>query len=321
MGFLDFLFGRNKEKERLQKEYEAEQERLRVENEKRLAQERERRLEENRRKEAERVAKLEAEKKARQAAEEKARKAAEEKARKEAQLKKEQQKVAVDSSKNINSDVFLTPYVDKCISLADSNNKLDLQNALFELYRQFNKPGGGRLITTYPNKHKLGECFTFMLQNDWMHDEDIREVWVENGFYAFINHMATEKGATQQSQSEHMLGLVLLLCHGRKSLESKVQDILNKARIVQEPVFSADDYRNGARYVISQFSFMALNGVKPLIQQVPQLLGYLDSFPEFKPFFQDTISKEKEFYQLDPLDIFAKAKFISRIIESILNDM
>lgn len=154
-----------------------------------------------------------------------------------------------------------------------------------------------------------------------MHDEDIREVWVEDGFYSFISHMATEKGATQQTQAEHMLGLVLLLCHGRKSLEAKVQDILNKARLVYEPVFSADDYNNGARYVISQFSFLAFNGIKPLVQAVPQLLGYLDSFPEFKPFFQETISKEKEFYKLSPLDIFAKAKFITKIIESILNDM
>lgn len=317
MGLLDFLFGNKKEKERIERERQEEQDRQRKAEEARIAREREARLVENRRKE-ERLAKLEAEKNARQNAEKKAKEKAEFKAR-----------VLNDVNKNpfstsasiLNSDRILTPYVDKCIRLADSGTQYELQNALFELYKLFNQPGGGKLITSYPNKHKLGECFTFMLQNDWMHDEDIREVWVEDGFYSFISHMATEKGATQQTQAEHMLGLVLLLCHGRKSLEAKVQDILNKARLVYEPVFSADDYNNGARYVISQFSFLAFNGIKPLVQAVPQLLGYLDSFPEFKPFFQETISKEKEFYKLSPLDIFAKAKFITKIIESILNDM
>ncbi len=318
MGLLDFLFGNKKEKERIERERQEEQDRQRKAEEARIAREREARLVENRRKEEERLAKLEAEKNARQNAEKKAKEKAEFKAR-----------VLNDVNKNpfstsasiLNSDRILTPYVDKCIRLADSGTQYELQNALFELYKLFNQPGGGKLITSYPNKHKLGECFTFMLQNDWMHDEDIREVWVEDGFYSFISHMATEKGATQQTQAEHMLGLVLLLCHGRKSLEAKVQDILNKARLVYEPVFSADDYNNGARYVISQFSFLAFNGIKPLVQAVPQLLGYLDSFPEFKPFFQETISKEKEFYKLSPLDIFAKAKFITKIIESILNDM
>lgn len=318
MGLLDFLFGNKKEKERIERERQEEQDRQRKAEEARIAREREARLVENRRKEEERLAKLEAEKNARQNAEKKAKEKAEFKAR-----------VLNDVNKNpfstsasiLNSDRILTPYVDKCIRLAGSGTQYELQNALFELYKLFNQPGGGKLITSYPNKHKLGECFTFMLQNDWMHDEDIREVWVEDGFYSFISHMATEKWATQQTQAEHMLGLVLLLCHGRKSLEAKVQDILNKARLVYEPVFSADDYNNGARYVISQFSFLASNGIKPLVQAVPQLLGYLDSFPEFKPFFQETISKEKEFYKLSPLDIFAKAKFITKIIESILNDM
>lgn len=318
MGLLDFLFGNKKEKERIERERQEEHDRQRKAEEARIAREREARLVENRRKEEERLAKLEAEKNARQNAEKNAKKKAEFKAR-----------VLNDVNKNpfstsasiLNSDRILTPYVDTCIRLADSGTQYELQNALFELYKFFNQPGGGKLITSYPNKHKLGECFTFMLQNDWMHDEDIREVWVEDGFYSFISHMATEKGATQQTQAEHMLGLVLLLCHGRKSLEAKVQDILNKARLVHEPVFSVDDYNNGARYVISQFSFLAFNGIKPLVQAVPQLLGYLDSFPEFKPFFQETISKEKEFYKLSPLDIFAKAKFITKIIESILNDM
>lgn len=222
----------------------------------------------------------------------------------------------------VNSDKLLTPYVDKCISLADSENKFELQNALFELYKLFNRPGGGRLITTYSNKHKLGECFTFMLQNDWMNDDDIREVWAENGFYAFVNHIATEKGATERSQAMHMFGLLLLLCFGKKSLETEVQDILNKGKIVHESVFSSKDYSNGARYVISQFSFMAAYGARPLIMSSPQVFMHLvKKYPGFDTYFKETLSNERDFFQISPLDIFEKAKFVSQIIESILNDM
>ena len=65
MGFLDFLFGNKKEKERLERERLAEQERQRKAEEARRAKEREARLAENRRKEAERQAllKVEAERK------------------------------------------------------------------------------------------------------------------------------------------------------------------------------------------------------------------------------------------------------------------
>ena len=55
------------------------------------------------------------------------------------------------------SDRVLTPYVDRCIRLASQSNKniRALQDALYELYTFFNKPGGGKLITSFPNKHKL----------------------------------------------------------------------------------------------------------------------------------------------------------------------
>ena len=61
MGLLDFLFGNNKEKERLEKERQEEQERIRLAEEKRIEQERERRLAENKRKEEERLARIKAE--------------------------------------------------------------------------------------------------------------------------------------------------------------------------------------------------------------------------------------------------------------------
>jgi len=61
MSIFSILFGNKKEKERLQKERLAEQERQRQAEERKIAEERERRLSENRKKETERKAKIEAE--------------------------------------------------------------------------------------------------------------------------------------------------------------------------------------------------------------------------------------------------------------------
>ena len=318
MKLLDFILGNKKEKQRLERERLAEQERQHKAEEARIAKEREARLAENRRKEEERLAKLEAEKNARQNAEKKAKEKAEFKAR----VSNDVNKKPFSTSASIqNSDRILTPYIDKCIRLADSGTQYELQNALFELYKLFNQPGGGKLITSYPNKHKLGECFTFMLQNDWMHDEDIREVWAEDGFYCFVNMIATEENATQMSQAEHMLSLLILLHLGRESLKPKIQDILVKSEYRPESIFfDTEDYSNGADYVIEQFAFLAAMGARPLIVRTPQIIHFFSiQYPEFKEFFEDTLGHE-EFFQLDPTHVFEKAKFISSVIESILND-
>ena len=58
MGLLDILFGTKAEKERLRKEHEADQERLRLAQEKRIVDEREARLATNKKKEEERLARL-----------------------------------------------------------------------------------------------------------------------------------------------------------------------------------------------------------------------------------------------------------------------
>lgn len=221
------------------------------------------------------------------------------------------------------SDRLLTPYVDRCISLASQNNVniKALQDALFDLYKLFNKPGGGKLITSFPNKHKLGECFTFMLQYDWMNDSDIREVWAEDGFYCFINTLAKQKNATAMSQAEHMLSLLVLLHLGRESLKPKIQDILIKSKGRPESIlFNSVDYSNGADYVIKQFAFLAAMGARPIIMQTPQIITFFSAqHPGFEKFFKDTLGHE-EFYQMDPFKLFDKAKFISSVIESILED-
>lgn len=221
------------------------------------------------------------------------------------------------------SDRVLTPYVDRCINLASQNNVniRALQDALYELYTFFNKPGGGKLITSFPNKHKLGECFTFMLEYDWMNDPDIREVWAEDGFYCFVNMIATEENATQMTQTEHMLSMLILLHLGGKSLKPKIQDILNKSEYRPESLFfDAEDYSNGAEYVIEQFAFLSAMGARSLIMQTPQIIHFFSiKYPGFKKFFEDTLGHE-EFFQLDPTKVFGKAKFISSVIESILKD-
>lgn len=221
------------------------------------------------------------------------------------------------------SDRVLTPYVDRCIRLASQSNKniRALQDALYELYTFFNKPGGGKLITSFPNKHKLGECFTFMLEHDWMNDSDIREVWAEDGFYCFINMIATEENATQMSQAEHMLSLLILIYQGGESLKPKIQDILIKSEYRPERLlFNKEDYSNGAGYIIQQFAFLAAMGARPLIMQTPQIIHFFSiQYPGFKEFFEDTLGHE-EFFMLDPTKVFSKAKFISSVIESILND-
>lgn len=60
MGLLDFLFGNKKEKERIERERQEEQDHQPKAEEARIAREREARLVENRRKEAERQARLRA---------------------------------------------------------------------------------------------------------------------------------------------------------------------------------------------------------------------------------------------------------------------
>ena len=221
------------------------------------------------------------------------------------------------------SDRVLTPYVDRCIRLAsqDKVNIRALQDALYELYTFFNKPGGGKLITSFPNKHKLGECFTFMLEHDWVNDSDIREVWAEDGFYCFINMIATEENATEMSQAEHMLSLLILLYLGGESLKSKIQDILIKSEYRPERLFfSEEDYLNGADYLLEQFAFLAAMGARPLIMKNPVIIHFFSvKYPGFKEFFKETIEHE-EFFKLDPTKVFGKAKFISSVIESILKD-
>ena len=221
-----------------------------------------------------------------------------------------------------NSFLLLTPIIDRSIQDALDENIPQLQNNLYKLYSHFNKPGGGRLITTYPLKQKLGECFIFMLQYDWMHDEDIREVWAEDGFYCLVKAMQTKDPMNKNKQEECMWELLTLLFWGGKSLLNKIKDILTKAQIRNESVFSNKDYSKGAQYVLDQFGFMAAFGARPLLINNPGIFNYFaKTYDGFESFFDHILSYKDEFFELDPIDVFAKARFCSDIIGNIINEV
>lgn len=222
-------------------------------------------------------------------------------------------------------DEFFMPYsdnngtgeveylVDEAISLYEQGDIPALQNKLYETYLHFNKRGGGRLITQYPAKDRLCEFFSFCLQFDWMHDDDIREVWVEDGFYCIATYLCND-AKTKQDLIAGCLDMFLILCYGRRNFLPKMQDILTKAGFKGEIVFSDDDYANGADYVIRQFLFFSATVISPIERQhhiISQRI--MPAFQEAKTDF--------EFANVPPNAILAKANFIAKIIEYILNTM
>ena len=219
------------------------------------------------------------------------------------------------------SELMLTPLINECIDYATKEDIASLIDSLNRLYGMFNKSGGGKLITSYSNKQGLGECFTMMLEHDWVHDSDIREVWAENGFYCYIKAIREQQNATAESQAVLMLGLFVHLHLGCKSLMPKVNNILATARRRLEPIFSFEDYNHNAEYILDQFAFMAVHGARPAIIDTPEIIEHFSiKYPGFENFFKQSVSR-REFMQLNPFAIFNKAKFIANIIESILNDM
>ena len=215
--------------------------------------------------------------------------------------------------------------VNNALKLYREGNKPELQRQLYELYLNFNRYGGGNLIIKYPQKDKLAECFTLMLMFDWMNDNDIREVWAENGFYCIIEHINTVKTHAEQMPA----GLVLfrhLLHGGSRHLAPKVANILIKAR--QKDVFTFsdcmlaspfdnNDYNKGAEYVILQFSFLSAQIIRPMVTGHDIGLPIL-SANEKKAF--DALLGAG-FYDLDAVSLFNKARFIKRIIGSVLEDL
>ncbi len=208
--------------------------------------------------------------------------------------------------------------VSNCQKLESSGRIPELQNALFELYSHFNKPGSGRLIIDYPNKLDLGLCFAFLLKYDWEHNPGVREVWAEDGFYCFMEYLDHQSGG-RQGQAQGFLLFFALLCVGRDSLKPKFQDILNKAQIVGNPVFHPDDYKLGAQNIIDQISLLCTSGMRDLGQEaIPVVAKVLEKFGGLA-YFEQTIHRT-DLMKYAPKSIIDKERFIARVIESVLND-
>ena len=201
--------------------------------------------------------------------------------------------------------------VDLAISAFESGNIQALQNCLFQLVSKLNKPRSGRLITQYPQKDRLCECFSLCLRYDWMNDSDIREVWAENGLYCIISYLVKD-AKSPQDRIAGGLDLFLHVLYGYNDLKPKLQDILLKAQSIGEPIFSQTDYAKGCNYLLNQFLFMGATLVKPFASQA--LNG--DNYRRY-----EEIIKNPSLNSMEIRSIFLKAQFVSRIIESILNDM
>ena len=211
------------------------------------------------------------------------------------------------------NQINIKPMVDSSIEAFEKGDIASLQNELFQLVSNFNKPGSGRLITGFAEKDRLGECFTLCLQYDWMNDSDIREVWAENGFYCIVDYLLTH-WSNKQDLVAASLDLFLLLHHGKDSLETKFNDILYKAHVLGNPVFSGEDYLHDAEYLIREFQFFAATILSP-VAKVHNIFS-----PGVRPAFERA-KTDFEFASVSPVEIMEKMKFIASVIESILNDM
>ena len=208
--------------------------------------------------------------------------------------------------------------VTKCLQLETKGNVSELQNCLFQLYSMLNKPGTGKNIVQYVEKDNLALCFAFMLQYDWVNDSDIREVWAEDGLYCIIEHLDHQPHG-RQGQAEAMIILFTLLCVGRESLKCKIQEILDKGKVVGNMIFHSDDYNLGAQHVIDQISLLAVSGIRDLgPAAIPVMNKIVDRYNGGR-FFESTI-KRTDLMKYDPMEVMLKARFVRDVIGSILKD-
>lgn len=239
-----------------------------------------------------------------------------EKKEKESESRNVQNTNTVSASSGIQSQ--MKSLVTKCLLLETKGNVSELQNCLFQLYSMLNKPGTGKYIVQYVEKDNLALCFAFMLQYDWVNDSDIREVWAEDGLYCIIEHLDHQPHG-RQGQAEAMIILFTLLCVGRESLKCKIQDILDKGKVVGNMIFHSDDYNLGAQHVIDQLSLLAVSGIRDLgPAAIPIMNKIVDRYNGGR-FFESTI-KRTDLMKYDPMDVMQKARFVRDVIGSILKD-
>lgn len=205
--------------------------------------------------------------------------------------------------------------VQNALHLYECQNIPALQQQLYELYSNFNKIGGGKIIINYPNQDQLAECFTMMLRFDWINDNDIREVWAEDGFYCIIEYL-DKQASTLTDKVFGALDLFLHLCVSRKHLKPKVQEALNKAVVLGNPIFKDHYINNSADYLIDQFLYLSAKMIQPLVNMHGNILQ--DNYKKE----YDNILLNKDIEQCCmPNAIIEKARFITAIIRSILVEM
>lgn len=209
----------------------------------------------------------------------------------------------------------LKPYVDKAISTFESGNIAQLQNDLFQFASLLNKPGSGRLITSYSQKDRLCEVFNLCLQFDWMNDSDIREVWAENAFYCIAEYFKVAQ--TNQDYIAAALDLFLTCGYGRDSLKPKFDNVLNKARIhpMHRTIFTQEEYNGGASYLIREFAFFSATIISPIVRMHPTIIS-----TQLRAAYESA-KTDYVFATVGPDDILRKMTFISAIIGSIIEDV
>lgn len=204
--------------------------------------------------------------------------------------------------------------VDDCIGAFEQHDIALLQNKLYELVGSFNKPKSGQLITGFPEKNRLGECFCLCLMYDWMNDSEVREVWAENGFYCtadyLLSHLYSKRDLIAAS-----LNMFNILIYGENDLRTKFEDILTKGAIEGNPVFSQNNYAGGYAHLIRELKFFVATLLSPLVSKYPLLISE-DNRQAF-----DVAKTDFEFATVPVEKILSKIQFISRIIASILNEM
>jgi hypothetical protein len=204
--------------------------------------------------------------------------------------------------------------VDEAIGHFEREDISSLQYSLYNLYNNFNRPGGGQLITNYSEKDRLGECFCMCLKYDWMNDSDIREVWAEDGFYCIVTHLLDHLYEKQELMVSS-LDLFLLLCYGQNDLRTKFNDVLAKGLMSGNPLFSQKEYAEGADYLIREFMFFAATILSPFVADHPTIIS-----DGLRPVFENA-KTDFEFAVVPVEQIIAKFQFISSVIKSILNNI
>ncbi len=205
--------------------------------------------------------------------------------------------------------------VQSAIHLYECQNIPALQQQLYELYSNFNQIGGGKLIVNYPNKDQLAECFTMMLRFDWMNYNDIREVWAENGFYCIIEYL-NKQANSPIDKAVGALNLFLHLCVAREHLKPKVQEVLNKAVILMNPIFKDHYINNNADYLIDQFLYLSAKMIQPLMKIHNNILQ-----ENYKKEYDNILLNMDIEQRCTPNSIIEKASFIASVIGTVLEDM